>query len=294
MHESAVEQVRRFNRVVTQRVRALDERFLDRDRPLGQSRLLWEVGEGGADVRALRARLDLDAGYLSRLLRSLEAAGLVITTPHAADARIRTVRLTAAGLAEREQLDRLSDQGAAALLEPLDDPQRERLLTAMREVERMLTASRLEIGIVDPDDDRAVRCLQAYTAELARRFAGGFDPGRSISASASELRQPAGLILLVTLDSEPAGCGAVKFHPGRPSEIKRMWIAPAARGIGAARRLLVTLEEHAATSHPLVRLETNDALSEALALYRSSGYREVAPFNSEPYADHWFEKRLTP
>ena len=80
MDTAAITQVRRFNRVVTQRVGALNDRFLARDRPLGEARLLWEIGPDGCDVRALRARLDLDSGYLSRLLRGLEAAGPVSYT----------------------------------------------------------------------------------------------------------------------------------------------------------------------------------------------------------------------
>ena len=72
-----IEQVRRFNRTVTERVGALDDHFLGRDRALGEARLLWEIGPDGCEVRLLRARLALDSGYLSRLLRSLEAAGLV-------------------------------------------------------------------------------------------------------------------------------------------------------------------------------------------------------------------------
>jgi DNA-binding MarR family transcriptional regulator/GNAT superfamily N-acetyltransferase len=294
MDTEMVRHVRRFNRVVTQRVGALDERFLERDRPLGQSRLLWEIGVEGSDTRSLRSRLDLDSGYLSRLLRSLERAGLVVTEPHALDARVRAVRLTDAGLAERDQLDRLSDTSAASLLEPLDEHQRQRLVTAMREVERLLTATRVQVAPVDPEDAPARTCLEAYAAELDRRFPGGFDPGRSISASAPELRPPAGLLLLATLDDEPVGCGAVKFHADGPSEIKRMWVAPAARGLGVGRRLLTALEQRAAGSDPVVRLETNATLSEAIGLYRSSGYVEVPAFNDEAYAHHWFEKRLTP
>jgi DNA-binding MarR family transcriptional regulator len=284
--------VRRFNRVVTQRVGALDERFLQRDRPLGQSRLLWEIGVEGSDTRSLRSRLDLDSGYLSRLLRSLEGAGLVVTEPSALDARVRAVHLTDAGLAERAQLDRLSDTFAESLLEPLDEHQRQRLVAAMREVERLLTASRVQVLPVDPDDPRARACLAAYVAELDRRFPTGFDPGRSISASAGELRPPAGVLLLAILDDEPAGCGAVKFHGDGPSEIKRMWVAPRARGLGLGRRLLAALEEHAAKSNPVVRLETSASLGEAIGLYRSSGYVEVPAFNDEVYAHHWFEKRL--
>jgi hypothetical protein len=69
MELEMVEQVRRFNRTVTQRTGALNEAFLARGRPLGQARVLWEIGPDGADIRLLRSRLDLDSGYLSRVLR---------------------------------------------------------------------------------------------------------------------------------------------------------------------------------------------------------------------------------
>ena len=292
MDTEMIADVRRFNRVVTQRVGALDDQFLDRDRALGQSRLLWEIGVEGSDTRSLRSRLDLDSGYLSRLLRALERAGLVVTEPQARDARVKTVRLTPAGLAERRHLDRLSDASAASLLESLDEHQQRRLVAAMREVERLLTATRVEVVTADPDEPRARSCLEAYVDELRRRFPGGFDPAQSISASPDELRPPAGLMLLAVLDGDPVGCGAVKFHPHAPSEIKRMWVAPSARGLGVGRRLLAALEHEAARSYPVVRLETNATLEEAIRLYRSSGYVEVPAFNGEAYAQHWFEKRL--
>src|ERR1700758_1929393 len=131
MDGGMIDQVRRFNRTVTQRVGALDDTFLSRDRPLGQARLLWEIGVGGSDVRELRSRLDLDSGYLSRLLRSLEGDGMVVVEPSHDDARGRTARLTRGGLAERAELDRRADDAAAAILQPLGARQRDRLITAM-------------------------------------------------------------------------------------------------------------------------------------------------------------------
>src|ERR1035438_2703862 len=96
--------VRRFNRTVTQRIGALQEEYLARSRPLGASRVLWEIGDDGADdgadVRAIRARLDLDSGYLSRLLRRLKDERLVRVRPARGDHRVRVVSLTAAGRAE--------------------------------------------------------------------------------------------------------------------------------------------------------------------------------------------------
>jgi DNA-binding MarR family transcriptional regulator/GNAT superfamily N-acetyltransferase len=295
MDTGMVEQVRRFNRAVTQRIGALNEAFLARGRPLGQARLLWEIGPAGSDVRALRSRLDLDSGYLSRMLRSLEDDGLVVVEQSQADGRVRTARLTGRGRAERAELDRRSDDAAAAILAPLSARQRTRLVTAMAEVERLLVASEVQVATCDPRHPDARFCLRSYFSELARRFDGGFDPARSISAGDGELIPPAGLLLVARLHGEPVGCGALKFHGDAPAEIKRMWVAPAARGLGLGRRLLTDLEAHAAARQVrTLRLETNRSLGEAIGLYRSAGYREVAAFNDERYAHHWFEKALRP
>ena len=288
-----VDQVRSFNRVVTQRVGALDDRYLGRDRPLGQDRLLWEIGSEGCEVRALRSRLGLDAGHLSRLLRALEEAGLVLTAPSPADGRIRVARLTCRGESERAVLDRRSDELAESILAPLDAGQRDELVAAMRTVRRLLTTAAIEVRRVDPDGADARSCVRAYFAELDRRSDSGFDASAGISAEPHELTPPAGRFLVAYLRGEPVGCGAVKHHPGQPSEIKRMWVAESARGLGIARRLLAELEADAvASGATAARLETNEALVEAIALYRSAGYVEVPAFNDEPFAHHWFEKRL--
>ena len=143
----------------------------------------------------------------------------------------------------------------------------------MAEVERLLAASAIVTGVRDPRDPDARRCLRAYVEELSGRFDGGFDPARSISAADHEMTPPAGLFLVATLHGRP-GCGALKFHAGAPAEIKRMWVAPAVRGLGLGRRLLAELEARAAAhSVRVLRLETNQTLTEAISLYRAAGYR---------------------
>jgi DNA-binding MarR family transcriptional regulator/GNAT superfamily N-acetyltransferase len=294
MDAAVIDQVRTFNRTVTQRVGALDDRFLARSRPLGQARLLWEIGEEGADVRELRSRLDLDSGYLSRLLRALECDGLVSVSRNPADGRVRTARLTRRGLAERVELDRRARDRAAEILQPLSASQRDRLVGAMAEVERLMRASAIKIAECDPRHPQARFCIQSYYDELASRFDGGFDPERSIPLGDADMIRPAGLLLVATLHSEPVGCGALKFHAGGPPEVRRMWVAGSVRGLGLGRRLLGSLEELAAAAGAgAVRLETNRVLTEAIGLYRSAGYREVPAFNDEPYAHHWFVKYLT-
>jgi DNA-binding MarR family transcriptional regulator/GNAT superfamily N-acetyltransferase len=290
----AVQQVRSFNRTVAERIGAIDDRFLQRGRPMGEARLLWEIGPDGVEVRTLRTRLGIDSGYLSRVLRSLEKQGLVTVCASSEDGRVRRASLTEAGLGERAELDRRSDALAARILEPLSDRQREVLTAAMGEVERLLQVSMVDFAIEDPSTAEARWCFDQYFAELDARFDAGFDPALSISADAEELTPPAGVLVIARLRGQPVGCGALKLHQERPAELKRMWITPSARGLGIGRRLLGELERHAREAGvTLLRLETNRALSEAIALYRRSGYAEVDAFNAEPYAHYWFEKRLT-
>ena len=180
------------------------------------------------------------------------------------------------------------------MLEPLTEEQRAHLADAMAEVQGLLIASMVSIGPADPRSPGARSCLRAYFGELARRFPSGFDPALSIAAADEQLTPPAGLFLIAMLQGEPAGCGAVRYHDSDPAEIKRMWVSETVRGLGLGRRILAELEARAASNGVrTVRLETNDTLAEAIGLYRSAGYREVPPFNDEPYAHHWFEKMLS-
>jgi DNA-binding MarR family transcriptional regulator/GNAT superfamily N-acetyltransferase len=286
MDAAMVAQVRRFNRLVAQRVGALNDRFLARDRPMAEARVLWEIGREGSEVRELRSRLELDSGHASRLLRTLEADGLVEVVPNSPDRRVRRARLTRGGLREWAVLDRRSDELAASFLEPLSERQRARLIAAMGEVERLLTAAIVEIREVEPMHPDARACLARYFAELDRRSEPGVDPSQALPVEPDEM-------LVAYLRAEPVGCGALKHHSGAASDIKRMWVSECVRGLGIGRRLLRELEARARQAGAVsVRLDTNRALTEAIGLYRSTGYVEVAPFNAEPFAHHWFEKRV--
>jgi DNA-binding MarR family transcriptional regulator/GNAT superfamily N-acetyltransferase len=294
MLREQIVRVRRFHRLVTQRAGALDDHFLGRDRPLGESRVLFEIGSRGADLRDLRSRLGLDSGYLSRLVQSLASKGLVTLSAGPEDERVRRAHLTPAGLAEVEEMNRRSDEVAEGILAPLTKSQRERLVAAMAEVDRLLQASGVRIERVDPGSGAARWCVSRYFAELASRFEGGFDPGKSLPADDAELRPPRGAFLVASVDGEPVACGAVKAIAPGVGSLKRMWVARSARGLGFGRRILGALESEARDlGLTTLRLETNGALAEAIRLYESSGYVEVAPFNDDPYADHWFEKRLS-
>jgi GNAT superfamily N-acetyltransferase len=164
----------------------------------------------------------------------------------------------------------------------------------MAEVDRLLTAATVTLDGVDPDHPDGRHCLRSYFTELQERFEAGFDPARSLLPDAGELRPPHGLFLVARLHGEPVGCAGLKLPPGAPAEVKRMWVAPRARGLGLGRRFLAELEAEAARhGSDVLRLDTNKALSAAIGLYRSYGFEEVTAFNDEPYAHHWFEKRIT-
>jgi len=289
-----IAQVRRFNRLVTQRVGALDAHFLGRDRALGASRLLYEIGErGGANLRELRQRLGLDAGYISRLVQTLVKERLVRLSSDPADQRVRRAELTARGQREVRELNARSDRQARELLDAVPPKQRERLVAAMAEVHRLLRAAGVVIARVDPASPAARWCWARYFAELDQRFPQGFDPGASLHVEGRDFGPPRGVFLVASIDDETVGGGCVKLSAPKVGWLKRMWVAESARGLGIGRRLLEALEREArALGATMIRLDTNKALKEAIALYRSAGYRQVRPFNEERYATHWFEKRL--
>jgi GNAT superfamily N-acetyltransferase len=152
----------------------------------------------------------------------------------------------------------------------------------------------VHFAVEDPTTPDARWCIDQYFAEITERFENGFDPALSTLPDAQTLTPPVGLFLVARLHGRPIGCGALKFQGDGPADIKRMWIAHSARGIGLGRRLLHELEAKAREQGvSVIRLETNRALPEAISLYRRSGYVEVEPFNDELYAHHWFEKRLS-
>ena len=283
--------VRSFNRLVTRQVGALNDRYLGR-RPLGEARVLFEIGPNGATPRDVRARLGLDSGYLSRMIRSLQRDGLVEKRPNPTDRRTKRLCLTRAGRSEMRELDRISDELAASALTPLTDEQRVRLLRAQAEVRHLLAVSMVSIAPENPSSADARWCLAHYFAELGERFEERFDPGRTLPAESKDLIPPSGAFVLARFDGQPAGCGALKTLSPEIGEIMRMWVDRAHRGLGIGTRILDALEEQAvALGHRRVRLYTNRSLDEAKAMYRSNGYLEVARYD-DPYADHWFEKRL--
>jgi GNAT superfamily N-acetyltransferase len=143
---------------------------------------------------------------------------------------------------------------------------------------------------------RDAPAVASLYADFIREADGplGIDLGAEIAAGPpANLAPPAGLLLLARVDGDPAGLGGVRHLDTPIAEIKSMYVAPAYRGIGLARRILAELER-AAAEHGCgaSRLDTSDYLTAAIALYRAAGYREVADYNGNPKANLWFERQL--
>lgn len=261
----------------------------------GADRVLLAVGRRGSPERLLRERLALDSGYLSRLLRALKRQGLVRSEARSGeDARRRFIVLTRAGLARMRRFDAQEQARLRSLLAPLTACESRRLLEAMALIERLLRRSGVVIAPEDPSGAAARWCFARYFDELDARFPGGFDRRAGGGTVRAELLPPRGRLLIARLDGVPVGCGAIRELSPGVLEIKRMWVASGARGLGIGRDLLEALERIARRRRArLIRLDTHATLNEALRLYRNAGYRRIARYNDNPYAQRWFEKRLS-
>lgn len=281
-----IELVRDFNRYYTRRLGVLTDSFLGQGRPLSEARLLFEIGDR-ADLRDLRARLDLDSGYLSRLVRSLATQGLVTIRAHPGDGRVRTVELTTAGRREQSDLNTRSRDSVGDLLSHLTPPQRTQLIAAQQQVRRLVRLASVRIEPVPDGGPAARQCLRAYAAELAVRFPSGYQDSALVRPGETDT------FLVAREEDRAIGCVARRRLTDDTAEVRHLWVSSEARGLGLGRRLLTHLEADAAgLGITTMRLGTHRALTEAIGLYRSSGYREIPLYDDSPYNQLAFEKSL--
>jgi DNA-binding MarR family transcriptional regulator/GNAT superfamily N-acetyltransferase len=288
--------VRRFNRSYTQRIGVLEDSFLGMGMPLGPARLLFEIGattQAPLTTQALRERLGLDSGYLSRLLRRLEEDGLIRVTPDPGDRRRRQVGLTEAGKESWKELERRSDDQARLIVDPLTERQRERLARALGEADLLVRAATVTFEPADWASPVARDVVGRYFAEIGRRF--GFDPSGETEKDAMLLVPPTGVFVVAVSDGEPVACGGLQTIAPGTGELKRMWVHDDWRGAGLGSRLLRHLEDQARElGHGIIRLDTNAALTEAIDMYQRAGYRAIDRYNDNPWATNFFEKHLRP
>lgn len=221
----------------------------------------------------------------------LEAEGLFNTKQSPTDGRSRITQLTQKGEEEFEVYETLSNDKAAGILSRHKNSRR--LLDAMDIVTITLSRDDITFQEVDYSSEMATECLRAFAAELSNRLNTGFDLENSGDPDLSQMQHPHGTVIVAELGGMALGCVGIKGSGGPIAEVKRMWIAPAARGLGLAQRLMTTAEDAArALSITTLRLDTNRILVEAVGLYEKMGWAEIDRFNDDPYPDIFFEKQL--
>ena len=303
--EARIEAARRFARFYTRRIGALHEGLLDSPFTLTESRLLWELAHREHCSAATLAReLELDAGYLSRLLRGLKERGLVRSVRSTQDARIAELSLSAAGRRAFAPLDQRSREQMQALLERLDDGQQQQVLRSMAQIERALDA---------PDRPHLPACVlrthrpgdigwviarhgalyaqeygfdgrfEALVARIGVDFLERFDPAREVCWIAERDGVNIGCVALVQARDE-----ATQAPIESTAQLRLLLVEPAARGLGLGERLAAECERFARErGYKRIVLWTNANLAAARGIYRKAGYRMTG---SEPH--HSFGQQL--
>lgn len=152
--------------------------------------------------------------------------------------------------------------------------------------------SEITLELVDPGSEPARTAVTAYLRELDERFEEGFDASEA-DGDEEKFSGDKGRFLVAFNGDQVVGCGGITTLGGGVAEIKRMWVAKDARGLGLASRIRRQLEDWAVElGHDVVRLDTNRALTNAIGMYRAAGYVDIERYNDNPYANFWFEKRV--
>jgi DNA-binding MarR family transcriptional regulator/ribosomal protein S18 acetylase RimI-like enzyme len=287
MVPAAVPQLRRFNRLLTQRIGLVDERYLGTGLSFAHARLLYELASlAPLASHHLRRLIALDAASMSRGLTALATSRYVRRTIDPSDARKRILDLTPRGRGVLEQLDQRSDARVGGLVAGLPPADGKRLSEMLDLARRLLMKSMVRIEARSARDADVRAAQAAYLGEIARRFGRPLDPWNQGTIHA--------LVSLVVMEGRrPIGCGALRELSPGVGEIKRMWLHPDARGIGLGARLLGELEEAARRKgHREIRLDTNARLGEAMSLYEAAGYRPTARYNDNPDATNFYVKTL--
>lgn len=154
--------------------------------------------------------------------------------------------------------------------------------------------SDISLRAVDASSPDAVAAMRSYFAELDERFEGGFEIGTALDEAGVWMNPPHGRFLVAERAGSVVGCGGVQRVDASTIEIKRMWVDGSVRGVGLGKRLLARLEDEAVVlGAERVVLDTNRVLTQAIAMYTSAGYEPIERYNDNPYAHHWFTKRLS-
>ena len=293
-----VDAVRRFNRFYTRRVGALRPGLLGSPYALPQARVLYELGHRGrCTASELVRELDLDAGYLSRLLRPLKGAGLVQAKRSKSDARASLLSLTAKGNKAFRALDGRSRKEVSAMLGALADPERSRLVSAMQAVERILEGRGGEIALRAHRPGDMGWVVQAHGEVYAREY--GWDERFEALVAGIVSRFIAGLdaarerCWIAEADGERVGSVFLVRGSKSVAKLRLLLVDPRARGRGLGRRLVEECIAFArARGYRRIELWTQSNLAAARAIYRACGFtlkrsEKHASFGAKLTGEYW-------
>jgi DNA-binding MarR family transcriptional regulator/GNAT superfamily N-acetyltransferase len=290
MPEDRVAAVRAFNRFYTARIGVLRDGLLRTPHSLTEARVLYELGQREVtEVADLRRELDIDAGFLSRLLARLQRDGLVARERSDHDARRQRIRLTDDGRDAFAELDRRSADEIGAVLDALSEDDQKRLVTSMDAVRDVLTQAPPATGFVlrapHPGDYGWIvqrhgalyaeqygwdETFEALVARIVADFAEDHDPRRETA-------------WIAEVDGEPAGCVLCVRREDDVAQLRLLLVEPRARGRGIGARLIEECLRFAKRAgYARITLWTNDVLHEARRLYERAGFElvESAPHHS--------------
>lgn len=293
MTSDQVFEIREFNRFYTAELGLLRKRYLDGEFSLTEARILYEIEATPAlTAVAIRRRLRLDKGYLSRLLTSLTRRRLVSQKASGEDGRERLLGLTKLGHAKLAELNEQSARQIGDLLLPLTPDDRETVVKALSQVRTLLRRR-------EPDDVSIVRLtrLSPEAMELLEEYfeAIGVMQRDTRMAIRQLIQNPSTGMWLARLEEEAVGCVVLRTLEDFPrsGECKRLYVRPHARGRGIADALVAAMEQHAQRAgFDWIYLDSKDDLTAALGLYRKLGYESCARYNDNPQATVFLRKRL--
>ena len=286
--------VRAFNRFYTRRIGVLAPKLAGSDFSLPEARLLWELAHHApVSASGLSKSLQLDAGYLSRLLRGLKSRGLLAEQAHPSDGRQTLLKLSAAGRRAFAPLDRGSQAETEALLAPLSAPQRQALVDAMSRIQAVLepdAAQTVELRAPLPGDlgwlierHGALYAaeygldarFEALVARICADFVERLKPEREACWIAARGAERLGAVMLVQARNETHGGATGRVRPG-VAQLRLLLLEPHARGLGLGKRLVRQCSDFArAAGYKHIVLWTQSALTAARAIYAAEGYRLV-------------------
>ncbi|WP_229213050.1 MULTISPECIES: helix-turn-helix domain-containing GNAT family N-acetyltransferase [unclassified Duganella] len=283
--------VRQFNRYYTVHLGLLRGRYLDTDYSLSEGRIMYELSlSPGCTANHLRTKLDLDAGYMSRLLRSLGERGLVHGERSPQDKRATLLSLTDAGQTVIADINHRASAETVRMLGQLGATQRAELLDAMRKVQHILsTPATRVIRATAAELDDARHLLHEYFDVINVVLRDDDDAIRAFLNDASSA------MWIAYVDGEAAACVAMRplQEVAGATECKRLYVADRFRRRGLAEALMQALESHAAQAgYNAVYLDTKDDLHAAIRLYDQLGYERCERYNDNPQATIFMRKRI--